>query len=64
VSAAAEHRLRLSRAQSASAAGVVGTRVVGKRHMLYNQAIRRIEIDPRSIEIRIDGAPLASPAGR
>jgi urease alpha subunit len=26
--------------------------------MLYNQANPRIEIDPRSIEIRIDGAPL------
>ena len=35
-----------------------GTRQVGKRHMLYNQANPRIEIDPRTAEIRIDGQPL------
>ena len=34
---------------------VVGTRRVAKRHMLYNQANPRIEIDPRTVEIRIDG---------
>jgi urease subunit alpha len=37
---------------------VVGTRQVGKRHMLYNQANPRIEIDPGSAEVRIDGQPL------
>jgi urease subunit alpha len=37
---------------------VVGTRQVAKRDMLYNQANPRIEIDPGSAEIRIDGAPL------
>ena len=37
---------------------VVGTRRVGKRHMLYNDANPRIEIDPRTVEIRIDGEPL------
>src|SRR6266487_6176679 len=37
---------------------VTGTREVGKQHMLYNQANPRIEIDPRTVEIRIDGAPL------
>ena len=37
---------------------VVGTRRVAKRHMLYNQANPRIEIDPGSAEIRIDGRPL------
>ena len=37
---------------------VTGTRQVGKQHMLYNQANPRIEIDPRTVEIRIDGAPL------
>ena len=37
---------------------VTGTRRVGKRHMLYNQANPRIEIDPRTVEIRIDGQPL------
>jgi urease subunit alpha len=37
---------------------VTGTRQVGKRHMLYNAATPRIEIDPRTVEIRIDGAPL------
>jgi urease subunit alpha len=40
------------------ALAVTGTRRVGKRHMLYNQTNPRIEIDPRTIEIRIDGAPL------
>src|SRR5262245_53569288 len=37
---------------------VTGTRQVGKRHMLYNQANPRIEIDPGTVEIRIDGQPL------
>ena len=40
------------------ALAVAGTRQVGKRHMLYNQANPRIEIDPRTVEIRIDGQPL------
>ena len=35
-----------------------GTRHVGKRHMLYNGANPRIEIDPRTVEIRIDGEPV------
>jgi len=42
------------------ALAVTGTRQVGKRHMLYNQANPRIEIDPRTVEIRIDGEPLPS----
>lgn len=37
---------------------VTGTRQVSKRHMLYNGANPRIEIDPRTVEIRIDGEPL------
>jgi len=37
------------------AIAVAGTRQVAKRHMLYNQANPRIEIDPRTVEIRIDG---------
>jgi urease subunit alpha len=37
---------------------VVGTRQVAKRHMLHNQANPRIEIDPATADIRIDGAPL------
>jgi urease subunit alpha len=37
---------------------VKGTRRVGKRDMLYNTSNPRIEIDPRTVEIRIDGAPL------
>ena len=37
---------------------VKGTRQVGKRDMLYNHANPRIEIDPRTGEIRSDGAPL------
>ena len=40
------------------AIAVVGTRQVAKRHMLYNQANPRIEIDPGTAEIRIDGRPL------
>src|SRR5262245_52530895 len=40
------------------ALAVVGTRRVGKRHMLYNDASPRIEIDPRTVEIRIDSEPL------
>ena len=40
------------------ALAVKGTRQVGKRDMLYNNANPRIEIDPRTVEIRIDGAPL------
>jgi urease subunit alpha len=42
------------------ALAVTGTRQVGKRHMLYNHANPRIEIDPRTVEIRIDGQPLPS----
>ena len=37
---------------------VAGTRQVSKRDMLYNGTNPRIEIDPRTVEIRIDGAPL------
>jgi urease subunit alpha len=40
------------------ALAVAGTRQVAKRHMLYNQANPRIEIDPRTVEITIDGQPL------
>jgi urease subunit alpha len=59
VSAAAEasgfrRRLRTRR----RAIAVRGTRQVGKRDMLYNQANPRIEIDPGTAEIRIDGEPL------
>jgi urease subunit alpha len=37
---------------------VKGTRQVAKRDMLYNANNPRIEIDPRTVEIRIDDAPL------
>jgi urease subunit alpha len=40
------------------ALAVAGTRQVGKRHMLYNQANPRIEIDPHTAEIGIEGEPL------
>jgi len=40
------------------ALAVTGTRQVSKRHMLYNRTNPRIEIDPRTVEIRIDGQPL------
>jgi urease subunit alpha len=42
------------------AIAVSGTRRVGKRHMLYNQANPHIAIDPRTAEIAIDGQPLPS----
>ena len=45
------------------ALAVTGTRQVGKRHMLYNGANPRIEIDPRTVEIRIDGQPLPALPG-
>jgi urease subunit alpha len=45
------------------ALAVTGTRQVGKRHMLYNQANPRIEIDPRTVEIRIDGQPMPALPG-
>jgi urease subunit alpha len=37
---------------------VAGTRTVTKRDMLYNGANPRVEIDPRTAEVAIDGAPL------
>ncbi|MCC6193630.1 MAG: urease subunit alpha [Burkholderiales bacterium] len=40
------------------ALAVHGTRTVSKRDMLYNQANPRIDIDPRTAEIAIDGQPL------
>jgi urease subunit alpha len=40
------------------ALAVTGTRAVGKRHMLYNQANPRIEIDAATAAITIDGQPL------
>jgi urease subunit alpha len=59
VSAAAEagdFRRQVGGARRALA--VTGTRQVGKRHMLYNQANPRIEIDPKTVDIKIDGQPL------
>jgi urease subunit alpha len=37
---------------------VTGIRQVGKRHMLHNQANPKIEVDPKTAEIAIDGQPL------
>jgi urease subunit alpha len=42
---------------------VVGTRRVSKRHMLYNQTNPKIDIDPRTAEITIDGRPLPALPG-
>jgi urease subunit alpha len=59
VSAAAEagdFRRQVGGARRALA--VTGTRQVAKRHMLYNQANPRIEIDPQTVDITIDGQPL------
>src|SRR5262245_6511878 len=54
--AASDFRRRVRSRRRALA--VRGTRQVAKRHMLYNQANPRIEIDPRTVAIRIDGQPL------
>src|SRR5262245_60338603 len=54
--AAGEFRSQIGGRRRALA--VTGTRQVAKRHMLYNQANPHIEIDPRTVEIRIDGRPL------
>jgi urease subunit alpha len=59
ISAAAEaggFRRRLATARRALP--VTRTRSVTKRHMLYNQANPRIEIDPGSATLQIDGRPL------
>lgn len=40
------------------ALAVRGTRQVTKRHMLYNRASPRVEVDPKTAEVRIDGQPL------
>ena len=56
--AAAEGDFRKQVRSRRRALPVKGTRQVGKRDMLYNNANPRIEIDPRTVEIRIDGAPL------
>jgi urease subunit alpha len=56
--AAAEGDFRRQVRTRRRALPVKGTRRVGKRDMLYNTANPRIEIDPRTVEIRIDGAPL------
>lgn len=40
------------------ALAVQGTRGVTKRDMLYNQASPRVEVDPRTAAIAIDGQPL------
>jgi urease subunit alpha len=56
--AAAAGDLRRQVRSRRRALAVVGTRTVRKAHMLYNAANPRIEIDPRTVDIRIDGAPL------
>jgi urease subunit alpha len=56
--AAAEGDFRRHVRSRRRALAVKGTRQVAKRDMLYNASNPRIEIDPRTVEIRIDGAPL------
>jgi urease subunit alpha len=56
--AAADGEFRRQVRSRRRALAVTGTRRVSKRDMLYNGANPRIEIDPRTVEIRIDGAPL------
>jgi urease subunit alpha len=56
--AAAEGDFRRHVRSRRRALAVTGTRRVAKRDMLYNATNPRIEIDPRTVEIRIDGTPL------
>jgi urease subunit alpha len=58
VSAAAAGDFRRRVRSRRRALPVKGTRQVGKRHMLHNDTNPRIEIDPRTVEIRINGEPL------
>jgi urease subunit alpha len=58
VSAAAAPALARRLRTRRRALAVAGTRTVTKRDMLYNQANPRIEIDPRTAEVAIDGRPL------
>jgi urease subunit alpha len=58
VSAAAAPTLERRLATRRRALAVTGTRTVTKRDMLYNRANPRIEIDPRTAEVAIDGQPL------
>lgn len=58
VSAAAAPALARRLGTRRRALAVAGTRTVTKRDMLYNQANPRIEIDPRTAEVAIDGRPL------
>jgi urease subunit alpha len=45
--------------------GVRGTRSVTKRDMVHNDALPRIEVDPETYRVRIDGEDVASaPATR
>lgn len=57
-SAAAEGDFRRQVESRRRAIPVKNIRQVGKRDMLYNDTNPRIEIDPRTVEIRIDGEPL------
>jgi urease subunit alpha len=41
------------------AVAVRGTRSIGKRDMVHNGALPRIEVDPQTYEVRADGALLA-----
>lgn len=56
--AAAEGDFRRRVRSRRRALAVVGTRRVRKRDMLYNQANPRVEIDPATADVRIDGQPL------
>jgi urease subunit alpha len=34
---------------------VQGTRAIGKKHMIHNSALPRIDVDPQSYDVRADG---------
>ncbi len=37
---------------------VKNTRKIGKKHMIHNDAMPRVDVDPETYEVRADGAPL------
>ena len=46
------------------AVAVRGCRSIGKRNMIHNSAVPRIEVDPETYEVRADGERLVAEAAR
>jgi urease subunit alpha len=60
LAAGVPRRLGLSR----RAVAVRGCRTVGKRHMIHNDALPRIDVDPETYEVRADGQLLTCEPAR